>query len=551
MLSSLKISNYILIDSLQIEFDEQMNVITGETGAGKSIIMGALALILGNRADTSVLLDKSKKCIVEAAFDVSNLNLKDFFEENDLDAQPLSIIRREINENGKSRAFINDTPVTLVQLKDLASQLIDIHSQHSNLLFTNADFRVNVIDEFAQTKPLLNEYQIARAEYEQKKSLLSQLAEKRQENLERKDYYEFVLNELQSASLQENEQEELENEIDFLSHTESIKSNLNQILQILSGSDDSLLDALRQLNNLSASVSSYRDDLKDISNRFDSSYIELKDLESEVASINDKVDYSPQLLEEKKERLDLLYTLQQKYHAHSVEELMAKRDELAHWVSDFSSDDEKIANCQKECDFLYKKAWEKAEKLSKSRSKSLRDFESFVIEKIQSLGINDGRFVVQITPFKELHKNGIDDIVFLFSANKGIELAELGKVASGGEISRLMLAVKATISDKTILPTIVFDEIDVGISGEVAAKVGRAMRTMADKRQLLVITHLPHIAAKATRHFQVYKKLENDMPHTLVKVLNNEDRVSEIAEMMSGEQCGEASLLAAKELINK
>ncbi len=551
MLSALQISNYVLINSLNIEFDDSLNIITGETGAGKSIILGALSLILGGRADTSVLLDKSQKCVVEATFDISSLNIQSFFDENDWDYAEMTIIRREITEKGKSRAFVNDTPVALAQLKNLTTQLIDIHSQHSNLLFHNADFRVQVVDEFAQTQWFLTDFQEKLAAYEQKQAEWAQLLEKQKENIEKKDYFDFVFHELQQANLRENEQEELENEIDFLTHTETIKTNLFHSLQLFSESDDSLLEKLRQIKNLNASISSYHTDLKEISKRLESSYLELKDLQGEITALYDRVDYSPELLAEKKERLDLLYHLEQKYHLKSVGELIAKRDELETLLNNFSTDDEKIVSLQAERDELYQIAWDAAHKLSDLRRASIVELQHSVVAKIEELGIQDGRFEVKVIPGTSLHKNGIDEVQFWFSANKGVPVAELEKVASGGEISRLMLAVKATISDKSILPTIVFDEIDVGISGEVANKVGRVMKTMSHHRQLLVITHLPQIAAQATSHYKVYKETINGLNQTKVRLLDRGNRIQEIAQMMRGDSCSEVTLKAAEELINE
>ena len=410
MLSALQISNYVLINSLNIEFDDSLNIITGETGAGKSIILGALSLILGGRADTSVLLDKSQKCVVEATFDISSLNIQSFFDENDWDYAEMTIIRREITEKGKSRAFVNDTPVSLAQLKNLTTQLIDIHSQHSNLLFHNADFRVQVVDEFAQTQRFLTDFQEKLAAYEQKQAEWAQLLEKQKENIEKKDYFDFVFHELQQANLRENEQEELENEIDFLTHTETIKTNLFHSLQLFSESDDSLLEKLRQIKNLNASISSYHTDLKEISKRLESSYLELKDLQGEITALYDRVDYSPELLAEKKERLDLLYHLEQKYHLKSVGELIAKRDELETLLNNFSTDDEKIVSLQAERDELYQIAWDAAHKLSDLRRASIVELQHSVVAKIEELGIQDGRFEVKVIPGTFLHKNGIDEV---------------------------------------------------------------------------------------------------------------------------------------------
>ena len=551
MLNSLHIRNYALISSLQIHFDKGLTVITGETGAGKSIIMGALSLILGHRADTSTLLDQSEKCVVEAVFEVSGLHLENFFAENNLDYQDDTIVRREIAVNGKSRAFINDTPVTLPLLKEFTSRLIDIHSQHQNLLFQNADFRTDVVDLFAGIKNQVTEYQQVLSELKNSEHQLSELQQQHQSALERQDFLQFVLKELEEAQLKENEQEELEQNIEFLIHTETIKSNLFQILQILSDDEPSAVSSLRDAKNLSAAIASYRADLDEMNQRINSSYIELKDIANELNSLNDKIEYNADELETMRRRLDFIYSLEQKHHLTSVTELLNKYQSVKEELDSFSEDEEQVKELTLRCQQLKGKAQKLAEQLHQNRTQALPALQTQVLDYVHSLGMPDAQFVIKLETSNTLLKNGIDEVKFLFSANRGVKAAELEKVASGGEISRLMLAVKSTLSEKSVLPTVVFDEIDVGISGEMAGKVAALMQKMAQRRQLLVITHLPQIAAKGNSHYLVYKEVEGNTSRTKVSLLDSETRAVAIAKMMSGEKWGEATLKAAKELIEQ
>lgn len=551
MLNALHIRNYALIASLQIQFDKGLTVITGETGAGKSIIMGALSLILGHRADSSTLFDPSQKCVVEAGFDISGLNLESFFNDNNLDYQEDTIVRREIAANGKSRAFINDTPVTLPLLKEFSSRMIDIHSQHQNLLFQNADFRTDVVDLFAGLKRQVFEYQKVLSELKNTERQLSELQQQHQKAVEREDFLQFVLHELEEAHLKENEQEELEQNIEFLTHTETIKSNLFQILQLLSDEERSAVNALREAKNLSSAIASYRSDLEEMNGRIDSAYIDLKDIASELNSLNDRIEYNADELEQMRQRLDFIYSLEQKHHVTSVADLISKQNTVKEELDSFSEDEEQLKNMESLCQKLTAQAQQQAQQLHKARMKALPALQKQVLEYVQSLGMPDAQFIIQLVPVQTLQKNGIDEVHFLFSANRGVAPAELEKVASGGEISRLMLAVKSTLSEKSVLPTVVFDEIDVGISGEMAGKVASLMQKMAQQRQLLVITHLPQIAAKGTCHYLVYKEVEGNTSRTKVTMLNSQQRAVEIAKMMSGEKWGESTLKAAQELIEQ
>ena len=551
MLRSLHIENYALIRSLQIQFDKGLTVITGETGAGKSILMGALSLILGNRADLGVLFDKTKKCSVEAVFDMTGLDIAAFFEQNDLDYQDNTIIRREITESGKSRAFINDTPVNLTVLKELASRLIDIHSQHQNLLFQNEDFRMEVVDEFAQIRPEVVTYRSVFKEFKQSETDLAQRLETQRNRLEKRDFLQFVYDELSQASLQADEQEQLEQEIDFLSHAETIKEHCFQISQLLSENESSVLNQLHDVRSLSSQIASYHSDIKMVNERLESAFIELKDLSNEIVSLNDKVEYDPELLESKRQRLDLLNSLQQKHHVSSVEALIEKRDAIQNELSAFSDDEQAIEQLKSRCEQLKADALERATRLSQKRSSVLQALQDKILEKARQLGMPDAQFVIKIENNDTLQKNGIDSVQYLFSANRGVAMAELERVVSGGEMSRLMLAVKSVISDRSVLPTVVFDEIDTGISGEMAGKVAKLMKEMSDARQLLVITHLPQIAAKGSSHYQVFKQVIGEKSHTQVRKLEPSERIEEIAKMMSGDACGDAALQAAKELIEQ
>lgn len=550
MLSSLYIQDYALISSLQIQLDNGMTVITGETGAGKSIIMGALSLILGNRADSSALFDKSKKCVVEASFILGDLDVKRFFEIYDLDYQDITIVRREILPSGKSRAFINDTPVNLPTLKEFASLMIDIHSQHQNLLFQNADFRTDVVDLFAGIKNEVSDYQLLLEELKQTKKQFDTLTAENQARLEKQDFLQFVFQELEQANLKENEQEELEQSIDFLSHTETIKANLFQILHLIFDADESALNSLRESKSLSAQIAAYRSDIEELNNRIESNFIDLKDIADEISALNDRIDYNPEELESMRQRLDLIYALEQKHHVTSLPQLIEKKNSINQELALFSNGEQQLAALQQKLDQIQAKLDFQAKQLHAAREKVILPLQKQILEKVVALGMPDAQFVINLEQSDTLQKFGIDNVQFLFSANKGVPLAELEKVASGGEISRLMLAVKSTLSDRSVLPTVVFDEIDVGISGEMAGKVATLMSQMSQKHQLLVITHLPQIAAKGTSHYQVFKEVENGKSHSRIRKLSKEDRIIEIAKMMSGEKCSDTTLKAAQELID-
>ncbi len=551
MLQTLQIENYAIIRSLKIDFDKDFTVITGETGAGKSIIIGALSLILGKRADTSVLFDKGKKCYIEGTFDISNLHLQDFFQEHDLDYQDVSYVRREVTENGKSRAFINDTPVTLAVLKDFAEALVDIHSQHNNLLVNNESFRINVLDLYAQNNSLMEEYKQTYNEYKKHEKRLSELIELQQEQAKERSYLTYVAQELSDAHLIQNEQEQLEQQITLLSNAENIKSKLYQSIRIMEGEEDgNLLHQLQMICDNCQNISHFDKDIEEISKRLNSCYLELKDITSDLSQKENKVEVNPQELERLNERMDLLLDLQHKHNVNSNEELINLLSTIKLKLLSMTENDSELTQCEQQCKELYSKTLSLASMLSKARHSCATNLENEMVKRLQLLGMEYGSFKVKFSNTNQPGVTGIDKVQFLFAANRGSELNEIEKTASGGEISRLMLAIKSIINDNSLLPTVIFDEIDSGISGEVAGKVATLMQDLSLKHQLIVITHLPQIAAKGKLHYFVYKNNFEDKTFTQIKSLNNEESIREIATMISGDHLSEAALETARELKN-
>ena len=549
MLLALQIENYAIIKSLQISFDSGFTAITGETGAGKSIIIGALSLILGNRVDTSVLYDKSKKCYVEGSFNLEKLNIKHFFEQNDLDYQTITILRREISETGKSRAFINDTPVTISQLKELAQYLVDIHSQHHHLLIENQGFKLKIIDEYSQNIDLVESYQLKHAEYKKTVIELDQLLEAKSKSIQENDYFEFLNTELQEANISLGEQEDIEKQISILSNAELIKTKLFQSSNIFHDEPVSLLSSLQELKGNCSAISTFDEKFQSLTERINSVIIEMKDIDFEISSFSNEVEVNPDYLQLLTDRLDLLNKLQQKHRVHSIQELIEKHQFIQSQLSQFSDNQDRIDLVSENKAKLFDELNQIGDKISSIRKSNLDSLENEIIQRITSIGIPDGILKIQLESTDQFYENGKDKVVFLFTANKGIPLAEVEKVASGGEISRLMLAIKSVISTKNILPTVIFDEIDTGISGDVAGKVARLMQKIASDRQLLVITHLPQIAAKAKIHYFVYKEVVDGKTYTNIKELKSDDRVEEIAAMMSGDSITNAARQTAKELI--
>lgn len=549
MLLALQIENYAIIKSLQISFDSGFTAITGETGAGKSIIIGALSLILGNRVDTSILYDKSKKCFVEGTFNLEKLNIKPFFEQNDLDYQKLTILRREISETGKSRAFVNDTPVTLSQLKELAQYLVDIHSQHHHLLIENQGFKLKIIDEYSQNIELVEQYQQKREEYKKTCLELDHLLEAKSKSIQENDYFEFLNNELLEANLTIGELEEIEKQISILSNAELIKTKLFQSSNIIHEDPISILSSLQELKGNCASISTFDEKFQSLTNRINSVIIEMKDIDFEISSITNEIEVNPDHLQLLNERLDQLNKLLQKHRVHSISELIEKHQFIQLQLSQFSDSQEKIDLMNQKKSELYIDLNQIGDSITSTRKSNIESLEREIIEKITSIGIPDGMLKIHLESTDQFLEFGKDKVSFLFSANKGISLAEVEKVASGGEISRLMLAIKSVISTKNILPTVIFDEIDTGISGDVAGKVSRLMQKIASDRQLLVITHLPQIAAKAKIHYFVYKEVIDNKTYTNIKELKGNERVEEIAAMMSGDTITLAARQTAQELI--
>lgn len=550
MLRHLHIENYALIKSLDISFDEGFTVITGETGAGKSILLGALSLILGNRADTAVLFEKNKKCIIEGEFQIDKLALQPFFEEYDLDYSDITLLRREINESGKSRAFINDTPVTLPILKELAVKLVDIHSQHQTLLLNNITFRVNILDQLARTAPMLKEYKTVLSQFKNMEAEYLLLKEELLKREQEKDYLAYLHHELKESDLKEGEQQDAEQQILSLTHAEQIQTNIYQMVSTLSEQDQNVIQQLREIKNRSSQIISYLASMQTVNDRLEEILINLQDLSFELSKIQDETTVEPEKLEGLEKRLDHLYFLEQKHQVKTVEELIEKEKELEGQLGELEKVREKTELLLQKKESLYQDALSKAITISETRLSIVNQLEEEIIGKLRLLGMNDASFKIRISRKETLTETGIDDVSFYFSANKGVAPEEIGKVASGGELSRLMLAIKSIIAESSLLPTIVLDEIDTGISGETAWKVASLMQLISTKRQLLAITHLPQIAAKGKLHYYVYKEIVSGNTFTRIKKLSEEDRVVEVAKMIAGENVTESAKKAAKELLN-
>ena len=550
MLKQLYIKNFTLIDELNISLYPGFSVITGETGAGKSIILGAIGLLLGNRADSKAIKAGRDRCVIEAHFDLSRYGMQKFFDDNDIDYDADdTIIRRELTAAGKSRAFINDTPVPLTRMKELGEQLVDIHSQHQNLLLQKEDFQLNVVDIIAQDADQLKVYQKEYYAYRKAKQLLEELKAEIAKNRENEEFMRFQHKELDDANLQEGELEQLEQEAETLSHSEDIKTALYEADSALSGEDDSILDKLKNATHQLENICDVYPSMADVAGRMQSSYIELKDIAQEISSSVDHVEFDPNRLDAINTRLDKLYTLQQKFHVETVTELIATRDRIAEQLSHIDNGDEDIEEKEKEVAALLVKAEKQAALLTSIRQKSAKAIEKEMKGRLIPLGIPNVRFEIAFAE-KPLSGNGADKVSFLFSANKSTQLQPVSQVASGGEIARVMLSLKAMISGAVNLPTIIFDEIDTGVSGKIAEKMADIMEEMGlQNRQVLSITHLPQIAAKGSHHYKVLKEETENGTISHMKELNNQERIEEIAQMLSGSDITQAALANAKELL--
>ena len=551
MLKHLLIENYALIEKLDIEFDDGLSIITGETGAGKSILVGALSLILGQRADTKTLFSKNNKCIVEGTFHVKDYNLQPLFEKHELDYDPTTILRREINQQGKSRAFINDTPVTLNVLRDLSERLIDIHSQHESLLLNKTHFQFDVIDNYCAHYDLLNKYSSKFSEYNSLKNKLNKLIENEKESRANLDYYKFQYEELEKAGLNETEEfKKLESELQILNNASEIKQNLQNACYTLVDSETNLLSELVSLKNLIEPIQKYDKKYEELVQRLDSVYLELKDIGDELSMASDEVVFDAERVSVLTERVDNLNKLMMKHNVSSTDELISVKEDYKEKIDNIVFLEDEITSLKEQTTQCEKDLYELGEQLSLSRQDKLPVIENRITEVLRNLGMPNANFAIEHNKADTANYLGLDTIRFKFSANLGAEMKDISKVASGGEISRLMLSIKSLISENKLLPTIIFDEIDTGVSGEIASKIAAIFTEMAKNMQVICITHLPQIASCGQNHFFVYKEIENRQTKTRIKKLENNERIEEVAKMLGGEALTDSARKTAKELIN-
>lgn len=549
MLKHLYIKNYALIDVLDIDFSSGFSVITGETGAGKSIILGAIGLLLGQRADSKAVKTNTQKCTIEAHFDVSRYGMEPWFEAHDLDCDDECIIRRELTATGKSRAFINDTPIPLQVMRELGEMLVDVHSQHQNLLLQKEDFQLSVLDIIAADSKQREAYTKAYNKLHEAEQELKKQKELIAQTRENEEFMRFQLNELCTAELKEGEQEQLEQEQEAATHTEDIKTLLFEADALLNGEDGGTLDTLRQAEQKLSAATRIYPAIKDLAERIESAYIELKDIAQETENAAEAIDFDPERLEFINSRLDTIYTLQRKFRKDSVEELLEEQQQLQEAIDSIDNSDSSLAEQEALVERLLAEANEKADRLTEARKKAVAKVEKAVCSSLAALGMPSTQFSIEITK-DALAPKGQDRVAFLFSANKGMALRPIAQVASGGEIARLMLSLKALISGAVKLPTIIFDEIDTGVSGRVAEKMADIMLQMGNaNRQVISITHLPQIAAAGTTHYRVEKHETESGTTSVMRILGNDERINEIAQMLSGSDITEAARTNAKALL--
>ena len=551
MIKNLSVRNYILIEKLDIDFNSGFSVITGETGSGKSMIIGAISLLLGKRADTDVLLFKDKKCVIEATFDIKNLGLKDLFAENEVDYSDETIVRREIMPEGKSRAFVNDMPVTLAVLKTLTDNFLDLHSQHENLSLTILPYRLRIVDSAAGTLSLFDEYKQKYAEYQSLENLLTKKKSKLSKILRDIDYYRFQVQEIENAKLvADDELDELEARASMLENAEEIKSALYETSNLFDAGEYSASALLKQMRSNLAKIAKTFKPAEELENRVESALVELSDINDTIGKLLSQVEVNPQQLQATNDRIDLLMGLMTKHRVANISELKQKYEEYKGYVDNSGNLEDEIADLEKQHSAKAKEVKAAAENLSKKRSASFKKTQEYVNSMLHDLGMPHGVFEIgnEIT---EVSPNGIDNISFLFSANKAVAVQPIEKVASGGELSRLMLALKSLMAGSMNIPTILFDEIDTGVSGEIAARMGKIMQRIAENVQVLSITHLPQVAAMGSEHFKVYKHTDDQRTISSIKKLSTDERITEIASMMSGEKLTPEALENAKVLLGK
>lgn len=549
MLTHLHIKNYALIEDLSVDFAEGFSVITGETGAGKSILLGALGFVLGDRADTNVLYDKEKKCIVEAQFQLENDQLRLIFEANDLDYESECIFRRELNPQKKSRAFINDTPVTLQTMKEIGNLLVDIHSQHDSLLLTDANFQLHLLDEIAQNNELLATYKKEYTSFISLDHHLKELKTLAEKNLSENDYLKFQLDELQKAQLIEGEYAEIEQSLNVMENAEEIKSLLFSANGLMESSENAILPQLNELTAVLHRLQQLIPNANELRQRIEAAQVELKDIAYDLERLEDGTQFDEEKLQELQERMDLLNRLMMKHHVKDFEDLIQLKDDLEGKVNAFENIDKEIEQAEKALKAQVKMLKQLAGQLHEQREKAAKIFGVNVTELVRQLAMPHAVFQVAVEALQEFNSTGLDHVRFLFSANKGVDVADIGRVASGGELSRLMLSIKSVVSQHNYIPTLIFDEIDTGVSGEVAAKIGSILQQMGNSLQLIAITHLPQVASKATHHFFIYKDNEGTRTQSHIQKLNREERVTEIAKMLSNDKVTPEAIKAAKVLM--